>query len=317
MRIFITGATGFAGSHLVERLLAAGNEVAGLVHASSSHQPVPDDDHFRPVPGDLMNLASLKAAVLESKPDVIYHLAGQALTNQSWADPARTIAINAGGTANLLEAAVNCGRPRVVVVTSAEIYGPVSPDMLPITEASQPFPNHPYGVSKLTASHLVRLYWERYGLPVIEARPFNHIGPRQARGFVVPDFASQLAAIELGQHEPTMSVGNLAAERDFTDVRDVAAAYQALAENGRPGQHYLICSGKPVSIESILMALIGMISVEVEVVRDPERMRPSETPRLMGSFAKLEQDTGWQPLIPLAQSLRDALNDWLERLSND
>jgi GDP-4-dehydro-6-deoxy-D-mannose reductase len=289
--------------------------VVALVHPDTGHQPVPDHDRFESIEGDLMALPSLKAAVLESRPDVIYHLAGQALTNQSRAAPARTIAINAGGTANLLEAAVNCGRPRVVVVTSAEIYGPIAPEMLPITEASLPAPNHPYGVSKLTASMMVRLYWERYGLPVVEARPFNHIGPRQAKGFVVPDFASQLAAIELGRREPTISVGNLSAERDFTDVRDVVAGYLALAQDGRPGQHYLICSGKPVSIESILRTLISLISVEVEVVRDPERMRPSETPRLIGSYAKIHQDTGWEPEIPLAQSLRDALDDWLEKLA--
>lgn len=315
MRVFVTGATGFAGSHLVDRLLAEGNVVAGLVHPDTSHQPVPAHERFESIEGDLMVLSSLKTAVSESQPDVIYHLAGQALTNQSWADPARTIAINAGGTANLLEAAASYGRPRVVVVTSAEIYGPVAPEMLPITEASVPAPNHPYGVSKLTASMLVRLYWERYGLPVVEARPFNHIGPRQAKGFVVPDFASQLAAIELGQREARISVGNLSAERDFTDVRDVVAGYMALAENGRPGQHYLICSGRPVSIESILQTLIGLISVEVEVVRDPERMRPSETPRLVGSFAKIQQDTGWEPGIGLEQSLRDALDDWLEKLA--
>jgi nucleoside-diphosphate-sugar epimerase len=173
MRVFVTGVTGFAGSHLVDRLLDEGHEVAGLVHPGSGHQPVPVDERFRPIPGDLMDLGSLKAAVLGFEPEVIYHLAGQALTNQSWADPARTIALNAGGTANLLEAAVNCGRPRVVAVTSAEIYGPIAPEMLPITEASVPAPNHPYGVSKVTASMLARLYWERYGLPVVEARPFK------------------------------------------------------------------------------------------------------------------------------------------------
>ncbi len=317
MRVFVTGATGFAGSHLVDRLLANGDEVAGLVHADSSHQPVPESDRFRPISGDLMDLESLKGAVLESQPEVIYHLAGQALTNQSWADPARTIAINGGGTANLLEAAVNFGRPRVVVVTSAEIYGPVALEMLPITEASEPAPNHPYGVSKLTASRLVRLYWERYGLPVVEARPFNHIGPRQAKGFVVPDFASQLAAIELGQRAPRMSVGNLSAERDFSDVRDIVAGYIALAKNGRPGQHYLICSGRAVSIESILRTLIRMVTIEVEVVRDPERMRPSETPRLVGSYAKIKEDTGWEPEIGLDRSLEDAMDDWRGRMGNN
>jgi GDP-4-dehydro-6-deoxy-D-mannose reductase len=314
MRVFVSGGTGFAGSHLVDRLLKVGHEVAGLVHPASSHQPVPEHENFRPIMGDLMELASLKAAVSEIRPDVIYHLAGQALTNQSWEDPARTLAINGGGTANMLEAARRFGRPRVVVVTSAEIYGRVAPDMLPITENSEPMPAHPYGISKWTAGLLVQLYWQRYGLPVIEARPFNHIGPRQALGFVVPDFASQLAAIQLNQKAGTISVGNLSAERDFTDVRDVVRAYTMLAENGRPGESYLICSGRPVAIETILETMIEMVPVEIEVVRDPERMRPSETPRLMGSYAKIQRDTGWEPEIGLRDSLRDALDDWLGRL---
>jgi GDP-4-dehydro-6-deoxy-D-mannose reductase len=315
MRIFVTGGTGFAGSHLVDSLLEAGHEVAGLVHVASSHQPVPEHDNFRPIPGDLLALDSVKGAISDWRPDVIYHLAGQALTNQSWENPALTLALNAGGTANILEAARLSGRPRVVVVTSAEIYGRVAPDMLPITEESEPAPAHPDGVSKWTAGRLVQLFWERYGLPVVEARPFNHIGPRQAKGFVVPDFASQLAAIQLGQQAATISVGNLSAERDFTDVRDVVRGYMMLAENGRPGEKYLICSGRPTSIESILEGLLGMISEEVEVVRDPQRMRPSETPRLVGSYAKIHRDTGWQPEIDLAHSLRDALDDWLEKLA--
>lgn len=313
MRVFVTGPTGFAGSHLVDLLLAGGHEVTGLVHAGSGHQPTPDHPCFRPFAGDLLDVESLKAGIFGCEPEVIYHLAGHALTNRSWENPALSLALNAGGTANLLEAARIFGRPKVVVVTSADIYGRIAPDALPITEETTPAPAHPYGVSKWTAGRMVRLFWERYGLPVVEARPFNHIGPRQAKGFVVPDFASQLAAIELGRQRPRISVGNLSAERDFTDVRDVVRAYMALAENGRPGETYLICSGEPTSIEWILETLIGFVSVEVEVVRDPERMRPSEVPRLVGSYGKIFKDTGWRPEIGLERSLRDAFEDWVGR----
>ncbi len=313
MRIFITGATGFAGSHLVERLLAGGHKLAALVHPATSHQGLIRHPLVNAIEGDLLDLPALKMAVSASRPDVIYHLAGQASPARSWKDPALTLAVNAGGTANLLEAAAHFGRPRVVVVTSAEIYGQVTEEELPLNESSPPRPGHPYGISKWASSKLVGVYWQRYQLPVVEARPFNHIGPHQALGFVVADFASQLAAIKLGHQEATISVGNLTAQRDFTDVRDVAAAYQVLAERGNPGEAYMICSGRAVTIRHLLDTLIELSGVSVNIQNDPERMRPSDTPCLYGSYEKIRRDTGWQPRIPLRQSLSDALEDWLAR----
>jgi len=315
MRVFITGATGFAGSHLVDQLLAAGHHVLALVHEATSHQGLPQHPNVQPVGGDLLDLRALTAAVRAARPDVIFHLAGQAYPARSWDDPALTVAVNTGGTGNVLRAAVECGRPRVVVVTSAEIYGPVSPGDLPLTEETPPSPRHPYGVSKLAAGQLARVYWERFGLPVVEARPFNHIGPRQARGFVVPDFASQLAAIRLSRREPVIRVGNLDPERDFTDVRDVAAAYLRLAEAGRPGEAYLICSGRAVSVRHMLDTLIDLAGVAVAVQVDEARVNPSDTPCLYGSNAKIAADTGWRPQIPLRRSLADALADWESRLA--
>lgn len=317
MRALVTGATGFAGSHLVDALLANGCQVFGLIYAKDGRERPVDHPAFRAVEGDLLDLSSLRAAVEEARPDVIYHLAGWALTAQSWRYPARTIMVNTAGTANLLQAAVEGGKPRVVAVTSAEIYGTVGGDELPITEASQPDPHHPYGVSKWAASRLIPLFWQRFDLPVVEARPFNHIGPRQEPGFVVPDFASQLAAIKLGQQPPTISVGNLSAERDFTDVRDVVRAYRLLAEGGKPGETYIICSGQPVPIHYLLNALIEIGEVAVEVRYDPERMRPSDTPVLFGSYDHLREDTGWQPRIHLRTSLRDSFDYWVERLRKE
>jgi len=314
MRVFITGATGFAGSHLVEGLLAEGHHVLALVHEATSHQGLPSHSHVEPVAGDLLDPDGLAAAVAAARPDLIFHLAGQAYPARSWDEPALTMAVNAGGTANLLRAAVAYGRPRVVIVTSAEIYGPIAPDELPLTEQTPPRPRHPYGISKLAAGELARVYWERYELPVIEARPFNHIGPRQAAGFVVPDFAAQLAAIRLGRQEPIIRVGNLTPERDFTDVRDVAAAYRALGEVGCPGAAYLICSGRAVSVSHVLETLIELAGLAVEVQTDPRRQNSSDTPCLYGSHARLTADTGWQPRIPLRQSLADALADWERRL---
>ncbi len=317
MRVFITGATGFAGSYLVDGLVADGHRVSALVHPATSHQQLTQHPLVKAVLGDLLDAESLRTAVSQAKPDIIYHLAGQASPGRSWQDPALTLAVNAGGTANLLQAAVAYGRPRVVVVTSAEIYGQIGKADLPLTEASVPHPRHPYGISKWAASQLAAVYWQRYQLPVVEARPFNHIGPRQALGFVVPDFASQLAAIKLGQKSPTMHVGNLDAQRDFTDVRDVARAYQALAAEGHPGEAYLICSGQPVAIHYLLNTLVEAAGAAVEIAYDPARMRPSDTPCLYGSFAKIKAHTGWQPQVHLRQSLMDALADWVERIGRD
>lgn len=314
MRVFITGGTGFAGSHLVDQLLHAGHDLFALVHGESSHQQLPDHPRLHQLEGNLLHETSLRRAIDAAKPDVIYHLAGQASPGVSWQDPALTMAINAGGTANLLQAAVAYGRPRVVVVTSAEIYGPITAGMLPLTEETEARPRHPYGISKLAAGQFVDVYWQRYALPVIEARPFNHIGPRQATGFVVPDFASQMAAIKLGLQNPAMSVGNLDAQRDFTDVRDVARAYSDLAEKGEPGRAYFICSGRPVSIRYLLETLSDFAGVEPEITHDPARMRPSDTPVLYGSHEHITADTGWQPEIGIRQSLSDALDDWLARL---
>jgi len=316
-RVFVTGVTGFAGSHLAESLLADSCEVFGLVHPSSGHLPYPDHENFTPVAGDLSDIDGLKAAFGEVEPEIVYHLGGIASPAQSWINPAMTLAINAGGTANILEAAQVTSRPKVIVVTSALLYGSLMDSDLPVNEETPPSPSHPYAVSKWTAGVLTKLYWKRYSLPVIEARPFNHIGPRQARGFVVPDFASQLAKIKSGKMDPVLKVGNLQAARDFTDVRDIVRAYRLLADTGIAGEPYLICSGAPISILHLVEKLIEISGVEVEIVKDPERYRSLETPVIYGSNAKINNDTGWLPIISLEKSLTDAYSEWSERYSSE
>lgn len=316
-RVFLTGVTGFAGSHLAESLLADNSKVYGLVHPSTGHQPKPEHENFVPVVGDLTDLAGLTTAFGEAEPEIVYHLGGIASPAQSWINPAKTLAINAGGTANILEAARATGKPKVIVVTSALLYGSLKESELPVDEDTPPSPSHPYAVSKWTASILTRLYWKRYSLPVIEARPFNHIGPRQARGFVVPDFASQLAKIASGKMEPILRVGNLQAERDFTDVRDIVRAYRLLAATGTDGETYLICSGVPISIQHLVNKLISISGIEVEIIKDLERYRSLDTPIIYGSNAKIRRDTGWLPSLSLEKSLTDAYYEWWRRYNNE
>lgn len=307
----MTGVTGFAGSHLAEMLLKEGNQVAGLVHHGSGHQPVPTDDGFTAVPGDLMELSFLVEYLSEKRPEILFHLAGQASPSGSWRDPLKTILINTGGTANILEAARLSEVPRIIVVTSGLIYENINFHDLPITETLQPKPAHPYGVSKVAAGQLIRLYWERYQLPVIEARPLNHIGPRQSIGFVVPDFTRQVSKIKSGRADATIAVGNLEAFRDFTDVRDVARAYIKLADSGRAGEVYLVCSGRAVSIEQVLNELISLADIDVAIEVDSKRLRPLETKKIYGSNCKINEHTGWEPQISLQQSLSDSLDEWM------
>lgn len=314
MRVFVTGATGFAGSWLVDSLLADGDEVWAMTRKAAGHSAFFDRPNIHRVCANLLDTETVSEQICAARPDIIYHLAGQPYPGRSWQIPQETFALNVSGVATVLDAAVKANKPRVVVVTSADIYGKVRPKQLPLTEKSKPKPRHPYGISKMAAGALVHVYAQRYGLPVVEARPFNHIGTRQSLGFVVPDFASQIVGIRLGLKEPHMMVGNLSAERDFTDVRDVVRAYRAVAEHGRPGRAYLICSGQPVSIQTILNILLEMNNVSPQIEHDPARMRPSDVPILYGSSARLQQETGWSPQHPLRDTLQNVVVEWEKKL---
>lgn len=313
MRVLVTGAAGFAGSHLVERLTHEGHDVWGMIRP----QETPAVKIPQLLMGDLLDLQSLHDAFEAAQPDVVFHLAGQADVGLSWKLPVLTMQVNTIGTINLLEALIAFGRPRLIAITSADVYGPLPLEAMPINGYSTPKPYHPYAVSKLAASDFLTLYHQRYHLDIIEARPFNHIGPRQGLGFVAPDFASQVAAIMLGRDSPNIKVGNLSAERDFTDVRDVIRAYTMLAENGTPGHMYLVCSGRPIPVDQILNILIKRSGMEIQIEHDPARMRPSDTPCLYGSNDKMRRDVGWQPEIPLETSLQEVLEEWLLKLRTD
>ncbi len=260
-------------------------------------------------PLDLLDVGTLHAAFDLAQPDVVFHLAAQAFVPRAIEAPDETYQINAIGTANVL-AALRAARDRgkrdirFVFVSSAEVYGAQLADSMPLDESRAPNPSNPYAASKAAAEAIVLGEVRTFGVDAVITRSFNHIGPGQDRRFVVPSFAAQLAAIAGGAN-PVMLVGNLEARRDFLDVRDVVAAYAALARSGDAGEIYNVCSGGAIAIREILSELIRIANVPVEVREDPARMRPADVPMLYGSNEKLLRVTKWTPHIPLRRTLQD------------
>lgn len=316
MRVLVTGIAGFAGSHLAERLVAAGHMVFGTqLPGESLVNLAAVQDRVELFHCDVTSRADTLRAVDAVGPDWIFHLAGQASVGDSFHNPGLTIDVNVKGTVNVLEAArLRPELPRTLIVTSAEVYGILTEADLPAQETTLLAPVHTYAVSKVAAHYLGQAYYRTFGLPVIEARPFNHIGARQRAGFVVPDFASQVAAIMAGQREPVIRVGNLTPRRDFTDVRDVARAYELLAHHGEPGEVYHICSGRGRSIREVLDGLLALCDRPVRVEVDPGKMRPATMLALWGSAERLHACAGWRPEIPLEKTLKDALAYWQQLL---
>ena len=301
----ITGATGFAGGHLLERLTASGGEIHALAHAGGQQPASRGGVHWTAV--DLLDRSALQRALAAARPSIIFHCAGIADVHDAWKAPARALRVNVLGTHNLLEAcrdaAVDC---RVVVTGSALIYRPRTE---PISETDPIAPATPYGVSKLAQEMTA----EASGLPVLLARPFNHAGPRQSAAYASSAFAQQIARIEAGLAEPVLRVGNLESLRDITDVRDTVRAYHALAESGIVRRPYNVCSGRAYRMGDILDILLAHARARVRVEVDPERLRPNDNPIIVGSHQRLTADTGWRPEIPIEQTLSDLLDYWRGR----
>jgi GDP-4-dehydro-6-deoxy-D-mannose reductase len=317
MKVLITGITGFVGSHLADHLLERGDcEIYGLYRWRSRRENVAHhSDRVRLIEGDISDAAAMRRALEIAQPDWIFHLAAQSFVPASWAGPGATLYANIQGQTNLFEAIRQLGlSPRIQIACSSEEYGLVHPDELPITEENPLRPLSPYAVSKVTQDLMGYQYHQSYGFDVVRTRGFNHTGPRRGHVFVCSNFAYQIAGIELGLQEAVIRVGNLEARRDFTDVRDMVRGYVAALEKGKPGEVYNICQGRDYSIQEVLDLLLGMGSLEVRFETDPERMRPSDVPVLLGSAAKFERDTGWKPEIPFERTLSDLLEYWRDRL---
>lgn len=301
--ILVTGATGFAGSHLLDRLPHEARVTAWARPGGRPANRMARVD-WRAV--NLLDRAAIAAALAETPPSVIYHLAGAPHVGTSFDNPAEPLAINAVGTHNLLTAvASHAPQARVIVVTSAMIYRPSD---AALAEDADKAPQSPYGLSKLAQDRLAILA-AGDGLDVIVARPFNHTGARQSPSFSIPGFAQQIARIEAGLEPPVLRVGNLDAERDITDVRDVVDAYALIGRTGQRGVAYNVCSGRAWRIGDLLDLLLTRARVPVRVEVDESRLRPMELPRLLGDNARLTA-LGWSPRIPLESMLDDVLAHW-------
>jgi len=303
--ILVTGAAGFAGSYVIEALAGSGDTI-GWTHRSSPPGEVAPLAAWERV--DLLNPAEVRDAIARIKPSAVIHCAGAPNVAHSWRDTLMPLSVNVLATHHLFDALRRAGAPcRVIVPGSATVYEPAS---TALTEESPVAPSNPYAVSKLAQEDLSLRAAREDGVEVIVTRSFNHTGPRQSAAFAAPNMARQIAQIEAGLVEPLIKVGNLDAQRDFTDVRDMARAYVALVQQGTPSTIYNVSSGVPRVMRSVLDALIARARVAVRVEADPALMRPSDTPLLLGDSTRLREATGWQPRISFDQTLDDLLNYW-------
>lgn len=318
MKVLITGATGFVGSHLIDFLLTEGDiSIFGARRRRSDMELVNHvKDKVQWVEIDVADPHNVDAVIKEVQPDYIFHLAAQSFIPTSWKAPLETFTTNAIGTLNMLEALKNLEmNTKIQIAGSSEEYGLVKPEETPITENNLFKPQSPYGVSKVAADLLGRQYHRSYGLHVVVTRAFNHTGPRRGEMFVVSDFSKQIAEIEKGLREPVIYVGDLETKRDFLDVRDIVRAYWLALEEGEAGEVYNICSGETIRMKEVLFALLALSSAKITVKQDPSKLRPSDVPLLQGDCSKFKSQTGWEPKIPFEKTLRDTLEYWRQKVT--
>jgi GDP-4-dehydro-6-deoxy-D-mannose reductase len=315
VRVLITGITGFAGGHLAQILLDRGEEVFG-VDIRSAHGLKHLSPAIRLSTADLGDPILVANLVGEIQPEAIYHLAGQPFVPTSWDDPWGTIENNIRPQLNILQAIIQQQlTARLLIVASNQVYGKVSSDHLPVREETPFRPENPYGVSKVAQDMLALQYHVSHGVDVLRVRAFNHIGPRQNPHFVSSSFAKQIAEIEAGLTEPVMQVGNLEAQRDFTDVVDVMRAYALLIERGDPGEAYNVGTGRAYSIQYLLDVLLDYSQAKIRIEQDPERMRPSDVPVLYADNTKLRAKTAWEPIYSFEESLQRVLDYWRNEIN--
>lgn len=300
-RLLVTGHRGFVGQSLQAWL-------PGSAYAGQFSLVLPQDDY------DMRDAQSVRDMVRAARPDAVLHLAAQSFVPAAFRDPADTLAVNVGGTLHLLQALRDekfAGR--LLFVSSADVYGAVEPEALPVRETRLPAPRNPYAVSKLAAEALCRQWHFTEGLDVVIARPFNHTGPGQDDRFAVSGFAHRIARIVMGMESPRLVTGNLAVTRDFSDVRDVLAAYCCLFLAGRAGEVYNVCSGVETRLADLVSGMLETVGLQVTQETDPALLRPNEQLRMVGSSDKLRADTGWAPACDFDETLATLVEWWRQQ----
>jgi GDP-4-dehydro-6-deoxy-D-mannose reductase len=306
--VLVTGAAGFAGSHLLDRLLAREHRIIALRRPGIGADVQARYPQVEWLELELLDRLAVRQAVAAFAPDVMYHLAGAPHAGQSWSDSADTLAINVLATHHLLDGIrVAALRTRVIIPSSAYVYRQAD---RALTEDDPLEPANPYAISKIATELAAQRAARHDGIPVVVARSFNHLGPRQDASFFGSAVARQIAQIEAGRLEPVIHVGNLEARRDFTDVRDTVRAYVALADRGTPGRIYNVSTGEARAVRDLLDGLIALSHVPVSVQPDPARFRPNDTPLLLGDPSRIAAEVGWTPAIPFTQTLQDLLDYW-------
>jgi len=314
MKVFITGITGFAGSYLAEYLVSTKKyDVNGTYLFEESLRNVDSiKDKLNLIKVDLSQEKSVTDIVRSVAPSLVFHLAALTSPGDSFNNPTVTLTNNISSQVNLLEAVKknNLINTKILIISSADIYGLVRKENLPINEETPLMPTSPYSVSKIAQDFLGLSYFLSHKLKIVRVRPFNHIGPRQSPHFVVASFAKQIAQIEKGKKEPVLHVGNLDAKRDFTNVKDMVAAYVLAIEKGKDGEAYNIGTGTSYKISEILDRLVSLSSKRIKIKKDESLMRPSDNPELLCDARKFKKLTGWKSKISIEETLKDTLDYW-------
>lgn len=311
-KALIIGGAGFVGKYLAEYLV---KDCGYQVCSTKMKNEVLDGAGYEVKDMNLLVKEEVEKVIEEYSPEYIFHLAAQSSVAVSWSNPGLTVDVNIKGTLNLLDVLKEMEyKGRVLLIGSGEEYGRINPDEVPIVEDTVLRPGNIYAATKSCQNMIGGIYARAYDLGLVMVRAFNHVGPKQSPQFVVSDFCKQVVEAEKGMREPVIHVGNLKAKRDFTDVRDVIAAYECLIRQGKVGETYNVGSGTAYSIEEILNKIIEISGQEIQVEVEAERLRPIDVPIIVADVTKIKSETDWEQKISLEQTLKDTLDYWRENV---